>query len=226
MQDHVELVPEGLASVRPKRHHHRERSRDRRRRDRLLHGLSVLGLRPHRRRRRRRQIAGRRHGEGPEAHKGISTPGFPNYFFAVGPNGLVLNVSYFITAEKNVESIVRLLGEKQAAGARAIAVKPEVHRAYNDWMGTRFPLYSWGTRLVTSYYRMPRGRAPFLFPGGLRRVRRSCTTRAGSTSSSCVASRPARNVMRGVPRWPCRRIGATAGRRPAGARPPAPILID
>jgi len=101
----------------------------------------------------------------PEAHKGIATPGFPNYFFAVGPNGLVLNVSYFITAERNVKSIVRLLAQKQAAGARAIAVKPELHREYNDWLQTRFPLYSWGHSSCHSYYRDAKGRAPFLFPG-------------------------------------------------------------
>ncbi len=105
-------------------------------------------------------------GKAPMAHKGISTPGFPNYFFAVGPNGLVLNVSYFITAEKNVESIVRILCEKQAAGARAISVKPELHRAYNEWMDARFPLYSWGNESCHSYYRTAEGRAPFLFPGG------------------------------------------------------------
>ncbi len=104
-------------------------------------------------------------GAAPMAHKGIAAPGFPNYFFAVGPNGLVLNVSYFITAEKNVESIVRLLREKQAAGVRAIAVKPEVNRAYNEWMDARFPLFSWGHESCNSYYRTAEGRAPFLFPG-------------------------------------------------------------
>ncbi len=97
--------------------------------------------------------------------KGIAAPGFPNYFFAVGTNGLVLNVSYFITVERNVESIVRLLLQKQTAGARAIAVKPDLHRAYNDWMLTRFPLFSWGDPSCTSYYRDAQGRAPFLFPG-------------------------------------------------------------
>ncbi len=101
----------------------------------------------------------------PESHKGIATPGFPNYFFAVGPNGLVLNVSYFITAERNVKSIVRRLEEKQRAGLGAIAVKPDVHREYNDWMGERFPLFSWGHESCNSYYRDASGRAPFLFPG-------------------------------------------------------------
>ena len=38
----------------------------------------------------------------PEAHKGIALLNIRNYFFAVGPNGLVFNVLYLITVEKNV----------------------------------------------------------------------------------------------------------------------------
>lgn len=104
----------------------------------------------------------------PEAYKGIATPGFPNYFFAVGPNGLLLSVPYFVSAEQNIATIVRLLGEKQAAGARTMAVKPDLHRAYNDWMATQFPLYAWGSESCHSYYRTAAGRAPFLFPGDHR----------------------------------------------------------
>ena len=106
--------------------------------------------------------------EAPEAHKGIATPGFPNYFFAAGPNGLVLNVPFFVTIEQNVETIVRLLVEKQKAGARSIAVKEEVNREYNDWMLPRFGDYSWGSASCNSYYRFPDGRAPFLFPGDFK----------------------------------------------------------
>jgi cyclohexanone monooxygenase len=104
----------------------------------------------------------------PEAHKGIAAPGFPNYFFAVGPNGLVLDTPYFMTVEKNLETIVRLLIEKEAAGLHAIAVKPDLHRAYNDWMEPRFPLYSWGNEACSSYYRTASGRVPFLYPGSFK----------------------------------------------------------
>ncbi len=104
----------------------------------------------------------------PRSYKGISVPGFPNYFFAVGPNGLVLNVSYFITAEKNVETIVRLLDELRRAGARSLEVKPELFRRYNDWMAERFPNFSWGAADCNSYYRNSSGHAPFLFPGSFR----------------------------------------------------------
>ena len=106
--------------------------------------------------------------EAPEAHKGISVPHFPNYFFVVGPNGLVLNVPYFITVEQNVSTIVKLLKEKEEAGAKSISVKEEASRAYNDWMLPRFPLYSWGHGSCNSYYRFDDGRAPFLFPGNFK----------------------------------------------------------
>ena len=107
----------------------------------------------------------------PRAHKGIAVPDFPNYFFAVGPNGLVLNVSYFITAEKNVETIVRLLVEMQAAGGRQIGVKREVFEKYNDWMADRFGRFSWGSSDCHSYYRNAAGHAPFLFPGNFKEYR-------------------------------------------------------
>ena len=111
----------------------------------------------------------------PQAYKGIAVPGFPNYFFAVGPNGLVLNVPYFITAERNVQTIVSLLAEMRNAGIGTIAVKPEVHRKYNDWMASQFPLYSWGAEDCHSYYRNAAGHAPFLFPGNFKTYARMHT---------------------------------------------------
>jgi len=99
------------------------------------------------------------------AFKGIAVPHFPNYFFAVGPNGLPLDVPYFRTAERNIKTIVGLLVAKQAAGVRSLAVKPTVNRAYNEWMAGRFPRYSWASPSCSSYYQDEKGRTPFLFPG-------------------------------------------------------------
>lgn len=107
-------------------------------------------------------------GESPMAHKGIAKPAFPNYFFVVGPNGLVLNVPYFVTVERNVESIVRLLVEKQAEDVRSMEVKEDLYSSYNEWMDGEFDLYSWGHGSCTSYYRNEAGRAPFLFPGDFK----------------------------------------------------------
>lgn len=98
--------------------------------------------------------------------------GFPNYFFAVGPNGLVLNVPYFVSVERNAASIVRRLEQKQAANARTLEVKESLHREYNDWMDTQFALHSWGHTSCTRYYRNAADRAPFLFPGNFKTYER------------------------------------------------------
>ena len=109
--------------------------------------------------------------DAPRAYKGISVPGFPNYFFAVGPNGLVLNVSYFISAERNIETIVGLLSQMRAHGASRIEVKSEVFRQYNGWMTERFTRFSWGAADCHSYYTNASGHAPFLFPGSFKEYR-------------------------------------------------------
>ncbi len=111
-------------------------------------------------------------GGDPRAHKGISLPDFPNYFFAVGPNGLVLNVSYFYSAEQNIATIVRLLGELRQSGKKAIETRRDVFEQYNAWMGERFGLFSWGSSDCHSYYRNAAGHAPFLFPGNFKEYQR------------------------------------------------------
>jgi cation diffusion facilitator CzcD-associated flavoprotein CzcO len=104
----------------------------------------------------------------PEAYKGIAVPDFPNYFFTAGPNGLVLNVSYFDSCEKNIETVVRLLKQKQAKGIKAISVKHAKHREYNDWMQTLFEKFSWGSSSCNSYYNTESGHVPFLFSGSYK----------------------------------------------------------
>jgi len=104
-------------------------------------------------------------GDSPKAYKGIATPGFPNYFFAVGPNGLVLNVPYFKTAERNVKTIVDLLKQMRKARAAAIDVRESVTERYFQWMSTQFARFSWGLGDCHSYYLNSSGHAPFLFPG-------------------------------------------------------------
>ena len=168
MKDHVELVAEGLSEVRPEgitTASGREIDCDV---IAYCTGYRILDFDRIDVRGENGANLAKQLGEAPEAHKGISVPNFPNYFFVVGPNGLVLNVPYFVTVEQNAATIVRLLKEKQAAGAAAIAVKPAANREYNDWMLPRFPLYSWGHGSCNSYYRFDDGRAPFLFPGDFK----------------------------------------------------------
>lgn len=105
----------------------------------------------------------------PEAFKGIAAPDFPNYFFAMGPNGLVLNVSFFRTAERNIKTIVNLLKEKQQQGLTAIAPKQTEHDNYNKWLRDNFSHYSWAEPSCHSYYTTESGHIPFLFAGNFKR---------------------------------------------------------
>ena len=106
--------------------------------------------------------------DNPQAYKGIAVPNFPNYFMAVGPNGLVLNVSYFITVEQNVQTIVRLLGDFSQSGSKAMSLRPELNQQYNDNLVEKFVKFSWGASDCNSYYRNASGHAPFLFPGNFK----------------------------------------------------------
>jgi len=107
-------------------------------------------------------------GEEPRSHKGIAVPDFPNFFFAVGPNGLVLNVSYFVTVERNVKSIVNLLSELRAAGKTTMDVRADEFKTYNEWLDNRFARFSWGASDCNSYYMNASGHAPFLFAGNFK----------------------------------------------------------
>jgi cyclohexanone monooxygenase len=104
-------------------------------------------------------------GDEPRAYKGIATPDFPNFFFAVGPNGLVLNVSYFVTVERNIATIVKLLSDLRKAGKQSIEVKRDEFVNYNAAMDKRFAQFSWGAPDCHSYYTNQSGHASFLFPG-------------------------------------------------------------
>jgi cation diffusion facilitator CzcD-associated flavoprotein CzcO len=101
----------------------------------------------------------------PQAYKGIAASGFPNYFFAAGPNGLAINISYFGNVERNVKTIVNLLRLKQQQGYTAIAVKKLACEAYNQSLHDKFGKYSWASPGCSTYYQTESGHAPFLFPG-------------------------------------------------------------
>ena len=110
--------------------------------------------------------------QAPEAYKGVAVPGFPNYFLGVGPNGVLLSASFFTAAELNLACIVKLLVQKEAAGAKSIVVKEQLHREHNDWMRAARDGFSWASSSCDSYYRTPSGHTPFLFPGDIKLFRR------------------------------------------------------
>jgi cyclohexanone monooxygenase len=113
----------------------------------------------------------------PFAYKGILVPSFPNYFLGMGPNAVVLSVSYFRSVETNVSCIVNILSEMCANDVKAIDVKPESHRTYNDWIVEHCRQFAWGSGTCHNYYMNDAGHAPFLYPGDFNsflKMRKSC----------------------------------------------------
>ncbi|MCG8673388.1 MAG: NAD(P)/FAD-dependent oxidoreductase [Pseudomonadales bacterium] len=102
----------------------------------------------------------------PRAYKGLALPGFPNYFFALGPNSLCPAGSFFELAEENLRCIIRMLQGKEKAGASSLDVREERYAAYNRWIDKEKDKFSWGVSSCNSYYQTADGHAPFLFPGG------------------------------------------------------------
>ena len=62
---------------------------------------------------------------------------------------------------------MRILREKESLGIRAIDVKEEQLRAYNDWIQEERARFSWGVGSCSSYYHRSDGHTPFLFPGDI-----------------------------------------------------------
>jgi cation diffusion facilitator CzcD-associated flavoprotein CzcO len=106
--------------------------------------------------------------QAPFAYKGILVPGYPNYFLGMGPNAVVLSVSYFRSVELNVACIVNLLSEMCANDVQAVDVKPDLHRRYNDWIVEHCRQFAWGSGTCHNYYMNDAGHTPFLYPGDFR----------------------------------------------------------
>jgi cation diffusion facilitator CzcD-associated flavoprotein CzcO len=65
------------------------------------------------------------------AYRGISVPGFPNWFMLGGPNSPIGNFSFLMTVEHQLNYVLQLVALIQTGQARAVAAKMEPTRAYN-----------------------------------------------------------------------------------------------
>ena len=65
------------------------------------------------------------------AYRGISVPGFPNWFMLGGPNSPIGNFSFLMTVEHQLNYVLQLVALLQAGKAEAIAAKPEATTTYN-----------------------------------------------------------------------------------------------
>ena len=91
------------------------------------------------------------------AFKGITVPGFPNFFMCYGPNtNIVVNGSIVFFSECEVRYILGCLALAMD-DAGALDVRPEVHDAYNQWVDEGNRGMAWGRSGVNTWYKNAAG---------------------------------------------------------------------
>ena len=101
---------------------------------------------------------------GPEAYLGTTVSGFPNFFMLVGPNTGLGHNSMVYMIESQISYVMSALRQMSAHGFRALEVRTEVQRAYNDGLQARQARTVWASG-CRSWYLNENGRNTTLWPG-------------------------------------------------------------
>jgi 4-hydroxyacetophenone monooxygenase len=102
------------------------------------------------------------------AYMGITVPGFPNFFLLYGPNtNIVVNGSIIYFSECEVQYVMGCLKLLFDRGERALAVRMDVHDAYNERIDRGNLERVWGVATVNSWYRNEKGRSAQNWPFNL-----------------------------------------------------------
>jgi Predicted flavoprotein involved in K+ transport len=103
--------------------------------------------------------------DGPEAYLGTTTAGFPNLFFLLGPNTGLGHNSVVFMIEQQVRHVMGCLRLLSRSGAKAIDVRPEAQRAFNEELRRRLRRLVWSAGGCHSWYLDDQGRNPTIWPG-------------------------------------------------------------
>lgn len=102
--------------------------------------------------------------DGSEAYQGISTAGFPNLYFLVGPFTGPGHTSVIAYAEAQIGYVIQAIKLRQKRKLKAISVKPEVEQKFVNTMDFRSEHTVWKSGCA-SWYLSPNGRNNTLYPG-------------------------------------------------------------
>ncbi len=109
--------------------------------------------------------------ERPEAYRGIAIPGFPNYFTVCGINGVIAYAPLFMSAEVETEKIAGWVRRLIDDDLRAIEVRADITRQYNEDIQAELSEMSWASG-CTNFYTDSNGRVLSFHPGTIGRFRR------------------------------------------------------
>lgn len=107
----------------------------------------------------------------PEAYLGTAVAGFPNLFLLYGPNLNLAHSSIVYMLESQIEYVGQAVAALRG-GVRALAVRPEVQRAYNARLAERLAGTVWDTGGCRSWYLDANGRDSTNWPDLTFRYRR------------------------------------------------------
>ncbi|HUR04849.1 MAG TPA: NAD(P)/FAD-dependent oxidoreductase [Nonomuraea sp.] len=103
--------------------------------------------------------------DGIESYYGISTAGFPNLFFLLGPNTGLGHNSVVFMIESQVRYVMDCLQLLSKTQARAVDVKPERQREFNRRLRERLDPLVWNAGGCTSWYLDEHGVNRTIWPG-------------------------------------------------------------
>jgi 4-hydroxyacetophenone monooxygenase len=89
----------------------------------------------------------------PRTHRGVAVPGFPNFFFLIGPNSVPTHGGGVnMTSEAQATYITRCIALLHQHQAKAIDVTPAAYDAYNQEVDAALLQRVWNHPAVSSYY--------------------------------------------------------------------------
>ncbi|MFG1942154.1 flavin-containing monooxygenase [Nonomuraea sp. NPDC048826] len=103
--------------------------------------------------------------DGIEAFYGVTTAGFPNLFFLLGPNTGLGHNSVVFMIESQVRYVLDCLRLLSRTGARALDVRPERQRAFNRRLRERLDPLVWNAGGCASWYLDEHGVNRTIWPG-------------------------------------------------------------
>jgi cyclohexanone monooxygenase len=90
-------------------------------------------------------------------YRGVTSPGFPNWFMIGGPNSPIGNFSWLLTAENQLGYALQLIERLASGGAREIAPSAHATAAFNDEIAAKIPDTIWASG-CRSWYIDAKGR--------------------------------------------------------------------
>jgi cation diffusion facilitator CzcD-associated flavoprotein CzcO len=135
-----------------------------------------------------------------QAYRGATVPGFPNFFFVLGPNTGLGHSSMIYMVEASVQYVIDALQQMEQHGIAQVDVRPERARRWNEGIQRRMPQTVWVKGGCASWYLDEHGRNTTLWPDFTFRFR-ALTRRFDLESYSTLPRRaaPAATPEQGEP---------------------------